>query len=51
MNSIIIVGAGGHARVVIDTVRLNRLDIHGIVDINYSEKSEKINGYAIGWRF
>ena len=47
MNSIIIVGAGGHARVVIDAVRLNKLDIHGIIDINYSEKSERINGYPL----
>ena len=44
---LIIVGAGGHARVVIDAAELQGFNILGIVDINYHKQEETIINYKV----
>ena len=49
MNDLIIIGSGGHARSVIDTVTLNdKFNICGVLDINFEASSnEKILGFSV----
>lgn len=49
MKELIIIGAGGHARTVIDTAKLNSsLNIIGVLDINHGENiGEKILGVPV----
>ena len=47
MKKIIIIGSGGHSRVIVDTLEQLGLAIHGIVDLNYKDEKEKIFGYEI----
>lgn len=46
-NDILVVGAGGHSRVIIDTLKALKLDVVGIIDINYSGTKEFIFGIEI----
>ena len=46
-KDLIIVGAGGHARVVIDAAELQGFNILGIVDTNYHEQDETIINYKV----
>lgn len=46
-KNIIIVGAGGHARVVIDAAENVGLNILGILDIEYKNQNENILGYDV----
>lgn len=46
-KNIIIVGAGGHARVVIDAAENVGLNILGIIDIEYKNQNENILGYDV----
>jgi sugar O-acyltransferase (sialic acid O-acetyltransferase NeuD family) len=46
-KSLVIIGAGGHSRVVVDTATALGLSIHGIIDINYAGQEEKIIGAPI----
>jgi sugar O-acyltransferase (sialic acid O-acetyltransferase NeuD family) len=46
-DDLIIIGSGGHARVVIDTAEQSGFNILGIIDINYKNNDEKIIGYNI----
>ena len=46
-DKLLIVGAGGHTRVVIDTAEKNKYEIIGIIDINFTGKKEKIFGYDV----
>ena len=47
MKKIIIIGSGGHSRVVIDTIENIGFNIFGIIDINYKSQKEKIFNYKI----
>ena len=46
-DDLIIIGSGGHARVVIDTAEQSGFNILGIIDINYKNNDEKIIGYNV----
>jgi sugar O-acyltransferase (sialic acid O-acetyltransferase NeuD family) len=46
-DDLIIIGSGGHARVVIDTAEQSGFNILGIIDINYKNNDEKIIGYEV----
>jgi len=46
-KKLIIIGAGGHARIVIDTAILLHYNIEGIIDINYRGLIERILGYPV----
>ena len=46
-KDLIIVGAGGHARVVIDAAELQGFNILSIVDTNYHEQDETIINYQV----
>ena len=46
-KQLIIIGAGGHARVVIDTALRLNYKIKGIVDLNYNGKDELILGIPV----
>jgi len=46
-KELIIVGAGGHARAVIDAAELQGFNILGIVDTNYHEQDETIINYEV----
>lgn len=45
MDNLILIGAGGHSRVIIDAIKSNfgwvNYRINGIIDINYNDKSNK----------
>jgi UDP-perosamine 4-acetyltransferase len=43
----IIIGAGGHARVVADTILVKGYGLKGIVDVEYSGQKEKIMGCSV----
>ena len=49
MKKSIIIGTGGHARVIIDTLEKNNQDIHGLLDLNFKNlpSKEKIFDYNI----
>tara|TARA_Y100001970_G_scaffold284775_1_gene402865 strand:- start:2987 stop:3610 length:624 start_codon:yes stop_codon:yes gene_type:complete len=47
MKKIIVIGSGGHARVVIDTLISLNFDIQGIIDVNFKNQKEKILNYPI----
>jgi sugar O-acyltransferase (sialic acid O-acetyltransferase NeuD family) len=47
LKKIIIIGSGGHSRVVIDTLETLGSNIFGIIDINYKGQKEKIFNYKI----
>lgn len=47
MNKILIIGASGHAKVIIDIVeKQNQYEIFGLID-SYKEKGNKVDGYEI----
>jgi UDP-perosamine 4-acetyltransferase len=46
-EKLIIIGAGGHTRVVIDIAELLGYEIKGIIDINYQNQNEKILTYPV----
>lgn len=46
-RTFIIIGAGGHARVVADNILANGFTLKGIVDVEYSGQKEKIMGYPV----
>jgi sugar O-acyltransferase (sialic acid O-acetyltransferase NeuD family) len=46
-KKLIIVGAGGHARVVIDAAENSGLRINGIIDINYKDQNESVLKYPV----
>ena len=43
-NDLLIIGSGGLARTVIDLILNNKRKIKGIIDINFRDKNETING-------
>ncbi|MCP3898949.1 MAG: acetyltransferase [Desulfobacteraceae bacterium] len=43
----VIIGAGGHARVIVDTLLTMGFSLKGIVDVEYSGQKEKIMGYPV----
>ena len=47
MKDLIIIGAGGHARPVIDVALLNGYKIIGIIDLDYSGVAEKVLGAEV----
>ena len=47
LNPFLVIGAGGHSRVVIDSLERSYCNIAGIVDTNYSGKKESIMGYPV----
>ena len=42
MRTILVIGAGGHARVVIDVAKSAGFEVCGIIDINFLSKKEYI---------
>ena len=46
-KKLVIVGAGGHARVVLDTALLLNHRIHGILDLQFNESGEYILGIPV----
>lgn len=42
-----IIGTGGHARVVIDTAELNGYRIHGLIDLEFTGREERILGHPV----
>jgi len=48
-KKLILIGAGGHARIAIDIANLNNFKILGIIDLNYKQKkkTEYINSYPV----
>ncbi len=46
-KNIIIIGAGGHARVVIDTAEQLNFQIKGIIDIDFKKQDERILDYPV----
>lgn len=49
MRTIIVIGAGGHARVVVDVAKSAGFEVCGIIDINYLRQKESIiNSPVIG---
>jgi len=50
-KDLVVVGAGSHARVVIDTAELLNYNIIGIIDINYKGQDEEIIGYKVVGNF
>ncbi len=47
MEKIVIIGASGHAKVIIETVELNKkYQIHGLID-SYKPKGAKLLGYEV----
>ena len=46
-KKIILIGSGGHARVVIDAIEQSNYDLKGIIDVNYNKKKEFILGYKV----
>lgn len=46
-KDLIVIGAGGQARIVIENAELSKLKILGIIDINYSGEEEYILGYKV----
>lgn len=46
-KNIIIIGAGGHARVIIDTAEQLNFKIKGIIDINFKNQDERILDYPV----
>jgi len=46
-KNLIIIGAGGHARVVIDAAIKAEYSILGIIDVNFTGSPEKIMGYDV----
>ncbi len=46
-KELVIVGAGGQARVVIDAAEAVGFQIHGIVDVKYKNQNEEIMDYPI----
>ena len=46
-KDLIILGAGGHARVIIDVAEETDYRLKGIIDINYKNRQEEILGYPV----
>ncbi len=46
-KEIVLIGAGGHARVIIDTAECLGFNISSIIDIGYKGKKETIIGYPV----
>ena len=46
-NELLIIGSGGLARTVIDLILNNKRKIKGIIDINFKDKNETINGIEV----
>jgi sugar O-acyltransferase (sialic acid O-acetyltransferase NeuD family) len=44
---VLVIGAGGHARVLLDAAELCGLRILGIIDVRYSGQEESILGYSV----
>ena len=47
MNQLLIIGAGGHARPVVEIAQLNNWNIAGIIDTSYKGGDEEILGVTI----
>ena len=49
MRTILVIGAGGHARVVVDVAKSAGFEVYGIIDIDFhSQKESIINTPVIG---
>tara|TARA_E500000331_G_C17271873_1_gene719645 strand:- start:8469 stop:9104 length:636 start_codon:yes stop_codon:yes gene_type:complete len=46
-KKILLIGSGGHARVVIDALERLDYDLKGIIDLNYKKSKELILGYKV----
>jgi len=46
-KSLIIIGSGGHSRVVIDTALELNINVYGVIDINYTGTKEQIIGIPV----
>ena len=47
MKELVIIGAGGHARPVVEIAQLNNINLVGIVDTNFSGNDERILGAKV----
>ena len=46
-SNFLVVGAGGHSRVIIETIEILGFSIEGIIDLNFSGKKERILKYPV----
>ena len=47
LRDLIVVGAGGHARIVIDAAEASGVSILGVIDIDYKNQNEEILNYQV----
>ncbi|MDH7446560.1 acetyltransferase [Aquimarina sp. 2201CG14-23] len=47
MNKVLVIGASGHAKVIIEAIELNKnYEIHGLID-SFKPKGQKLSGYEV----
>lgn len=47
MNKVILIGAGGHSRVIIDILKLDIIGIYGIIDNDKTKENTELDGIKI----